>query len=178
MTTPPPSIHELFSAPRIKTRVQELAKQISADYQNSELTIVGILKGSFVFVADLCRELTLPCRLEWISIASYGEQTQSSGVVRMTGDLTQPIDGKHVLVVEDIVDTGLTLSYLLESLRLRKPHTLRVCALLDKPVRRRVLVPLDYSGFSIADEFVVGYGLDYAGQYRNLPFIGVLQNHK
>jgi hypoxanthine phosphoribosyltransferase len=168
---------ELYSATAIQERVAELGRRITADYQahGADLVLVGVLKGSVIFLADLMRHVDLPCTMELIGIQSYGDSTKSSGVVQITSDLTRPIEGKHVIVVEDIVDTGLTVAYLLHNLKTRQPASLRVCALLHKPERSLQPVPIEYLGFTIPNEFVVGYGLDYAQRYRNLPFIGVLE---
>ena len=171
-------IREMISAEKIRARVGELGRQIARDYRDDgeDLVLVGVLKGSIVFLADLCREIDLPCHLDMIGIASYGDETKSTGVVQITSDLTRPIEGKHVIIVEDIVDTGLTMSYLLENFRTRQPRTLKLCALLHKPDRTAVKVPIDYLGFTIPDQFVVGYGLDYAQKFRNLPYIGVVES--
>ena len=166
----------LVSAHDIETRVTELGRQISVDYAGSrQLLTVGILKGSTIFMADLVRAITIPVSFDFMAVASYGQSSSSSGVVRILKDLEQTIEGRDVLLIEDIVDTGLTLNYLLETLRTRNPASLRVCVLLDKPERRKVEVPVDYLGFAIPDEFVVGYGLDYAELYRNLPDVWVLR---
>jgi hypoxanthine phosphoribosyltransferase len=167
----------MHSAEAIARRVAELGAQITRDYQDrgKDLVLVGVMKGSVIFLADLCRAIDLPCTFELIGIASYGDETKSSGVVQITHDLTRPIDGKHVVVVEDIVDTGLTIHYLLDNFRTRNPKSLKVAALLHKPERSIQQVPIDYLGFTIPNQFVVGYGLDYAQRYRNLPFIGVVE---
>ena len=147
---------------------------ITADFaDDGEVVLVGVLKGSFVFLADLARAIDLPVGIDFLGLSSYGNSEETSGVVRVTQDLSQPVAGKHVLVVEDIIDTGLTMRYLLENLATRHPASVRVCSLLYKPARTRVEVPLDYIGFEIPDRFVIGYGLDYQGRLRNLPFIGV-----
>lgn len=167
-------IEVMFSAERIQERVAELGAQITADYADAgELMLVGVLKGSFVFLADLARAIDLPVDIDFLGVSSYGDAQETSGVVRLTRDLSRPIADKHVLIVEDIVDTGLTMRYLLESFATRKPASIKVATLLSKPARARVVVPIDYLGFEIPDEFVVGYGLDMAGKLRNLPFIGV-----
>jgi hypoxanthine phosphoribosyltransferase len=168
---------ELFSAATLADRVAALGRQITEEHKDvgDDLALIGVLKGSIIFLSDLARHINLPCTLDMIGIASYGDATTSSGVVRITSDLTRPIADKHVIVVEDIVDTGLTMHYLLDNLRTRKPRSLKVCALLHKPDREVKSVPIDYLGFTIPNEFVVGYGLDYAQRYRNLPFIGVLE---
>lgn len=168
------NIQVLLDADTIQRRVRELAKEISQDYAGQTLTLVCILKGAVIFLADLMRALEIPVHVDFMAISSYGAGTKSSGVVQILKDLDRPIEGKHVLVVEDIVDTGLTLRYLTENLRTRQPASLRVCVLLDKPDRREVDVDLDYVGFSIPDEFVVGYGLDFAEDYRHLPYVGML----
>jgi hypoxanthine phosphoribosyltransferase len=164
----------LVTAEKLKDRVDELARQISADYAGEELLLVGVLKGAVFFMADLARRLTVPCALDFMAVSSYGSSTDSSGVVRILKDLDSEIQGRHVLIVEDIIDSGLTLSYLLKNLRSRKPASLEICALLTKPARRRTQIDCRYVGFEIPDEFVVGYGLDYAEHYRTLDFIGVL----
>lgn len=166
----------LFSKGIIEERVRELAGQISRDYAGRELLIVGVLNGAFIFMADLIRSLTIPCRVDFVRLASYGNCTVSSGEVRITKDLETPIAGKDLLIVEDIVDTGLTLSRLVEMLRERRPESLRVCALLDKAERRLVPFTADYVGFPIPDHFVVGYGLDYNEKFRFLPDVCVLRD--
>ena len=152
-----------ISAEKIAARVQELGKQIAADYAGKEVVLVGVLKGSFIFMADLARAIELPeVRVEFLGVQSYGDETTSSGVVQITFDLTKPIDGKHVLIVEDIVDTGLTMDYLLDQMRTRHPASVKLCALLHKPSRMKKPCTIDYLGFTIPDLFVIGYGLDYA----------------
>lgn len=163
-----------LSAEKIAARVEDLGAQISRDYAGKELVLVGVLKGSFIFMADLARAISADLRVEFLGVQSYGDETTSSGVVQITFDLTKPIDGKHVLIVEDIVDTGLTMDYLLEQMRTRHPASVKLCALLHKPSRMKKHCVIDYLGFTIPDLFVVGYGLDYAQKYRNLPYIGVL----
>ncbi|MBP8812112.1 MAG: hypoxanthine phosphoribosyltransferase [Kofleriaceae bacterium] len=167
---------ELFSADAIAARVAELGRAITADYRAAgaadELIVIGVLKGSVLFMADLVRHIALPVTLDFIGVASYGDATASSGVVQITQDLTRPIAGKHVLVVEDIVDTGHTLTYLLANLATRGPASVKLCTLLHKPDRSERPVTIDYLGFTIPNKFVVGYGLDIAQRYRNLPFIG------
>ncbi|MGQ9511884.1 hypoxanthine phosphoribosyltransferase [Thermodesulfitimonas sp.] len=165
----------LLGRAEIQERVKMLGEMISADYRGKELLTVGVLKGSVVFLADLLRVLTVPVELDFIAVSSYGASSTTTGVVRILKDLDRSVTGKEVLLVEDIVDTGLTLKYLTDHLWQQEPAGLKVCALLDKPSRRRVPVTIDYLGFSIPDEFVVGYGLDYAGRYRNLPDICVLR---
>ncbi len=159
----------------IKKRIEDLGKQISEDYKGKQLHLLGILRGSFVFMSDLVRAIDLPLTVDFMALSSYGDSTKSSGVVQFVLDLGLPIEDKEVLVVEDIIDSGLTMHYLLQNLRTRNPNSVKVCTLLSKPARRKVEVPIDYIGFEIPDEFVVGYGLDYAQRYRNLPFIGKLR---
>ncbi len=169
-------IKELISSERIAARITELGAEIAADYSGKELVLVGVLKGSFLFMADLARAIPgHDVLIDFLGLASYGDASNSSGVVQITADLTKPIAGKHVLIVEDIVDTGLTMEYLLENLRTRHPASVRLCSLLHKPERAVKQVQIDYLGFTVPDLFVVGYGLDYAQRYRNLPFIGVLE---
>ena len=165
---------ELLSSNAIAERVRALGAQITADYAGKPLVLLCVLKGSFMFAADLARAIDLPLRLEFLGVRSYGDDTKSSGVVQITLDLTRPIAGDHVLIVEDIVDTGLTLSYLREQLLARAPASAKICALLHKPARSVKPVEIDYLGFTVDDVFVVGYGLDYAERYRNLPYVGVL----
>ena len=165
----------LFSEEQLKERVAQIAAQIDRDYAGKELMLVSVLRGSFIFMADLVRAITVPCRVDFMAVSSYGSGTVSSGQVQITKDLSEDITGRHLLVVEDILDSGNTLSYLLEVLRARKPASIRLCTLLDKPERRVKPVHLDYTGFAIPDAFVVGYGLDYNEYYRNLPYIGVLR---
>lgn len=167
--------HILIDAVTLNRRVAELGRQISTDYAGMTVVLVGILKGAVLFMADLARAIDVPLALDFMAVSSYGNQTQSQGVVRILKDLDEPIGGQHVLLVEDIIDSGLTLSYVLENLRRRDPASLRVCALLDKNVARARHVAPDYTGFAVPNEFVVGYGLDYAQRYRNLPYIGVLK---
>jgi hypoxanthine phosphoribosyltransferase len=164
----------LIEEASLQARIEELGRQISADYDGRDLLLVGVLKGAVFFLADLMRELTVPCEIDFMAISSYGDRTDSSGVVRILKDLDASIAGRHVLVVEDIIDSGLTLSYLMRSLSAREPASLQVCALLTKPDRREIDVPVRYVGFEIPNKFVIGYGLDYAERYRNLPYIGVL----
>ena len=167
----------LIETEAIQEQVQTLGRQISADYGALEdpVVLIGILKGSLFFLADLSRAISRPVEIELISISSYGSSIQSSGVVRILKDLDISIANRHVLIVEDIIDTGLTLNYLLRSLQARNPQSLKVCTLLDKPARRSVDIPIAYVGFTVPDEFVVGYGLDFNQRHRNLPFIGVLK---
>ena len=171
----PPEVRSLISAQRISERVNELAQQITRDYADRSLVLLSVLKGSFVFAADLARAIALPARVEFLGVRSYGDDTKSSGVVQITQDLTRPVEGDHIVIVEDIIDTGLTISYLREQLRSRNPASVKVASLLHKPARMKREVEIDYLGFTIDDVFVVGYGLDYAERYRNLPFLGVLE---
>jgi hypoxanthine phosphoribosyltransferase len=166
----------LIDEDRLRARVVELGEEISADYTGRDLLLLGVLKGAVFFMADLMRTLTIPCEIDFMAISSYGAQTDSSGVVRILKDLDINIEGRHVLVVEDIIDSGLTLSYLMRNLEAREPATLEVCALLTKPDRREIDVPVRYIGFEIPNRFVVGYGLDFAERYRNLPYVGVLDS--
>ncbi len=165
----------LIDADALRRRVEELGRAIERDYAGRSLVFVVVLRGSFIFAADLCRAVSVPLRIEFLGVESYGDSRETSGVVRITQDLKGPIEGEHVLVVEDIVDTGLTLSYLLQQLRSRAPASVRVCTLLHKPARTRVPVTLDYVGFEIEDRFVVGYGLDDAQRHRNLPYLAVVE---
>ena len=167
----------LVTEEQIAQRVKELGEQISRDYEGKDLILVGVLMGAGIYLADLLRAMSIPVAYDFVAISSYGADSRSSGVVRIIKDLDESVVSKHVLVVEDIVDTGWTLrlSYLLENLRSRKAASVRVCALLDKPSRREMGVAIDYNGFVVEDKYVVGYGLDYDGEYRSLPFIGVLK---
>lgn len=164
----------LISRSDLEDRIAALARQLSADYQGKELVTVGVLKGAFIFLADLLRQLTIPVRCDFVKISSYGMGQTSTGQVRLDLDLSLPIQGCDLLLVEDIIDTGTSTQWLMEHLRRKGPASLRVCALLDKPARRRTPVPLDYRGFTIPDRFVVGYGIDCAEQYRQLPYVGYL----
>ena len=168
-------INVLIKEDEIVARVKELAEQINRDYEGKTLHLNCILKGSVFFTCELAKRITSPVEIEFMSVSSYGSGTSSSGVVRIVNDLGTSIEGKNVLVIEDIIDSGRTLSYLLENLKTRNPKTLRLCTLLDKPDRRVVDVNVDYVGFVIPDEFVVGYGLDYDQKYRNLPYIGFVE---
>ena len=165
----------LLSEKDLQKAVKKLGKQISADYEGKNLMLVAVLKGSVIFMADLMRAITVPISIDFMSVSSYGNSSVSSGKIIMKKDLEESIVGKNVIVIEDIVDTGRTLSYLLDNLRQRNPKSLKLCALLDKPDRRVVDINADYTGFEIPDLFVVGYGLDYAQRYRNLPYVGVLE---
>ncbi len=168
----------LFSEDQLKERVRQLGEQITREYANigkdEKLLFVGMLKGSFIFIADLVRNINLHCEIDFMVASSYGDATESSGQIRISRDIGN-IDGQHVIIVEDIVDSGNTMRYILDLLAKRNPASLKLCSLLDKPSRRKVDVSIDYLGFEIEDEFVVGYGLDYASRYRNLPYIGVLK---
>lgn len=169
-------IRELLSEEEVDDRIRELGGQITKDYEGEELFLVCTLKGASFFACELAKRIKLPLTLDFIAVASYGDGTQSSGEVRMIKDLDESIEGKNVIVVEDIVDTGRTLSYLMDILKKRNPKTLKLCSLLDKPERRVVDIKADYTGFEVPDLFVVGYGLDYAQKYRNLPYIGVVES--
>src|SRR5690349_3338293 len=164
----------LIDRDSLQRRIAELGAEISVDYAGRDLLLVGVLKGAVFFMADLMRELTVPCEIDFMAISSYGAATDSSGVVRILKDLDINVAGREVLVVEDIIDSGLTLSYLIRNLRARKPASLEVCALLTKPERREIDVPVRYVGFEIPNRFVIGYGLDFAERYRNLPYVAVL----
>jgi hypoxanthine phosphoribosyltransferase len=168
----------LHSREAVQKRIAEIAAQIQSDHQAKELVLVGVLKGAFMFVADLARHIDLPLSIDFVGLSSYGEATESSGVVKITSDLTRPIEGKHVVIVEDIIDTGLTMRYLLDNLATRRPASVKICTLLQKPSRSRTRISIDYLGFTVPDLFVVGYGLDAGERYRNLPFIGVLKPGK
>lgn len=165
----------LLSEEQLQVKTAELGKQITRDYTGKNLLLLGTLKGAVPFIADLARAIDLPLEIDYMAVASYGDATQSSGIVRIIKDLEGPIDQKHVLIIEDIIDSGLTLSYLVDMLRRRNPLSLRICTLLNKERERVKAIPVDYQGFSIPDRFVVGYGLDYAQRYRNLPYIGILK---
>jgi len=174
------SIHDdveeiLLSGEEIASRVSELGAQLASDYAGRDPVLVSVLKGSIIFLADLIRSMEMPVSLDLMEVSSYGASTETSGQVRILKDLSKSIEGRDVIVVEDIIDTGLTLNYLLKYLRDRNPSSIRICCLLDKPARRLAEIPIDYIGFSIPDRFVIGYGLDYDERYRNLPYIGVLK---
>jgi hypoxanthine phosphoribosyltransferase len=170
-----PAIGEiLVQADDLRNRIRELGREISADYEGHDLLLVGVLKGAIFFLADLMRELEVPCEVDFMAVASYGSATQSSGVVRILKDLEAPVEGREILIVEDIVDSGLTLQYLLRNLEAREPRSLEVCALLTKPARREVELPIRYVGFEIPNKFAIGYGLDYDERYRNLPYVAAL----
>ena len=168
-------IRVLLSEEEVDARIKAIGEQISKDYQGKQVHLICILKGGSFFMCELAKRITVPVSFDFMSVSSYGGDTKSSGVVRIVKDLDEAIQGKDVIVVEDIVDSGRTLSYLMEMLRDRKPNSLRLCTLLDKPDRRVINVPVDYTGFQIPDEFVVGYGLDYDQKYRNLPYIGIVK---
>lgn len=168
------TLKPFISERRLQARVRALGRTIRSDYEGRDLVLVGILKGSFIFMADLARAIRLPLTCDFMRVSSYGSQTVSSGRIRMEFDLSHPVRGKDVLLVEDIVDTGWTLDHVLRELRRKKPSSLKLAALLHKPARTRVEVPIDYLGFRIPDRFVVGYGLDFDGRYRNLPHVAVL----
>ncbi|MCC2259080.1 hypoxanthine phosphoribosyltransferase [Intestinimonas aquisgranensis] len=165
----------LFTEQELKDRVAEIAAQIDKDYAGKEPMLISVLRGSFIFMADLVRSITLPCTVDFMAVSSYGSGTTSSGQVKITKDLSESIEGRDIIVVEDILDSGNTLSYLFQLLQARHPASVRLCTLLDKPSRRTKAVTADYTGFTVDDLFVVGYGLDYAEKYRNLPYIGILK---
>ena len=165
----------LLSEEEVDARIQAIGEQISKDYEGKEVHLICVLKGGSFFMCELAKRITVPVSIDFMSVSSYGSETKSSGVVKIVKDLDETIMGKDVIVIEDIIDSGRTLSYLLEMLKDRKPASLRLCTLLDKPDRRVVDVNIDYTGFAIPDEFVVGYGLDYAQKYRNLPYIGIVE---
>ncbi len=165
----------LIPEEQLQAKIAELGEQITHDYADKNLLLLGTLKGAVPFIADLARAIALPLEIDYMAVASYGDATQSSGIVRITKDLEGPIDQKHVLIIEDIIDSGLTLSYLVDMLRRRSPLSLHICTLLNKERERIKPITVDYQGFSIPDRFVVGYGLDYAQRYRNLPYIGILK---
>lgn len=165
----------LLSEEKIHKRIDEIGKEVSKDYEGKDLILVGILKGSVMFMADLMKKVTIPCSMDFMAVSSYGNSTKSSGVVRILKDLDSEIEGKNVLIVEDIIDTGTTLKYLMKYLKSKKPESIEIACLLDKPSRRKVDIDVKYIGFTIPDYFVVGFGLDYDEKYRNLPFVGVLK---
>jgi hypoxanthine phosphoribosyltransferase len=172
---PPATIGEaLVPEEQLQRRVRELGEEISRDYDGKDLFLVGVLKGAVFFLSDLMRAIEVPCEVDFMAVASYGSSTDSSGVVRILKDLDATIEGRDVLIVEDIIDSGLTLSYLLRTLKAREPRTLEVCALLTKPDRRKVELPIRYTGFEIPNKFAIGYGLDHAERYRNLPYVAAL----
>lgn len=165
----------LITEQQLSEKVTEIAERISEDYKDKEPVFIGILKGSFIFMSDLIKKINIYCDIDFMAVSSYGNQSETTGAVKISKDLERDIENRDVIVVEDILDSGLTLNYLIGYLNSRKPSSVRLCTLLDKPARRKVPIKVDYSGFKIPDEFVVGYGLDYAERYRNLPYIGVLK---
>jgi hypoxanthine phosphoribosyltransferase len=164
----------LVQADELQHRIREMAADVSRDYKGRDLLLIGVLKGAVFFLADLMRHLDIPCEVDFMAVSSYGSSTDSSGVVRILKDLDAPLEGRNVLIVEDIVDSGLTLQYLMRTLQARNPASIEVCALLTKPERRKVDTPARYVGFEIPDKFAIGYGLDYAERYRNLPYVATL----
>lgn len=164
----------LFTEKEIDIKIREMGKKISEDYEGKELLVIGVLKGSVIFTAELVKRISIPCSMDFMAVSSYGDSSETSGVVRILKDLDHSIEGKDVLIVEDIIDSGVTLNYLLNYLKARKARSIEVVALLNKPDRRVVEIDVKYLGFEVPDEFLVGYGLDYAEKYRNLPFVGVL----
>ncbi len=165
----------LLTEEQIHARVREMGKAISEDFAGKEVVFIGVLKGCFIFMADLMRCVTIPCMMDFMAVSSYGSGTVSTGAVKINKDLNEDIEGKHVIFVEDILDSGMTLSYLKQYLMVRKPASVNIATLLDKPSRRKADISADYCGFQVPDSFVVGYGLDYAEKYRNLPYIGILK---
>jgi hypoxanthine phosphoribosyltransferase len=168
-------IVSMLSAETIAARVKELGAEIERDYAGKSLVVIAVLKGSFIFCSDLVRAVNLPMRIDFLGVRSYGEGTETTGVVQITNDLSKPIENQDVLIVEDIVDTGLTIAHLMDLFHTRKPRSVKVCSLLYKPARARVHVNVDYVGFTIEDKFVIGYGLDFGEKYRNLPYVGVVE---
>jgi len=167
-------IEVMIDEAKLQSKVRELGAQITRDYKGRELTLVGVLKGSIFFLTDLARAIDLPVRIELMGVSSYLDGNETTGEVRITNDVSTPMGGRHLLLVEDIVDTGLTMQFLIDNLKARQPASLKVCVLLEKPARTKCKVAIDYKGFVIEDRFVVGYGLDYSEKYRNLPFVGVM----
>jgi hypoxanthine phosphoribosyltransferase len=165
----------LFDEDVLAKRISELGEDISKDYTGEEVMLVGILKGASIFLSDLARQINLPAYIDYMVVSSYGNSAETSGVVRIIKDLEDNIEGKNIIIVEDIIDTGLTLAYLRQNLLSRHPKSLKICTLLDKPARREKEITVDYKGFEVPDEFIVGYGIDYAEKYRNLPFVGILK---
>ncbi|MEA3423132.1 MAG: hypoxanthine phosphoribosyltransferase [Bacillota bacterium] len=166
----------LLTEEDIRDKVNELGEKITKDHQGEELILIGVLKGANVFMSDLMRKINKPIEIDFISVSSYGHSTESSGVVRILKDLDSEIEGKNVIIVEDIIDSGLTLKYLIQNFKTRNPKSVKICTLLDKPERRKVDIKIDYKGFVIPDEFIVGYGIDYAEGYRNLPYVATLKD--
>lgn len=171
-------IEQLISQEEIQSRVKEIGAQISKDYAGEEICLICVLKGGIMFMVDLAKEITIPVTMDFMAVSSYGNEQVSSGIVKIVKDLDDPIEGKHVLIVEDIIDSGRTLHYLINMLKERNPASIEVCTLLDKPEQRLVDVPVAYVGFVIPDQFVLGYGLDYEQRYRNLPYVGVVKPEK
>ena len=169
------TIRVLLSEEEVDRRIKEVADQINRDYAGKEVHLICVLKGGVFFMCELAKRITVPVSLDFMSVSSYGDDTKSSGVVRIVKDLDQPLEGRDVLIVEDILDTGVTLSNLVPMLKMRKPNSVKICTILDKPSRRKADIQPDYEGFQVPDEFVVGYGLDYDEKYRNLPYVGVLK---
>ncbi|MGL5151989.1 MAG: hypoxanthine phosphoribosyltransferase [Clostridium sp.] len=165
----------LFTEEVLQQRITEIAEKINEEYRGKQLLVVGVLKGSVLFAADLIKKITIPCEIDFMAVSSYGNSTETSGVVRILKDLDHSIENKHILLVEDIVDSGVTLSYLLKYLQARKASSIEIVSLLNKPARRRAEIDVKYIGFDVPDEFIVGYGIDYAEKYRNLPYIGILK---
>ena len=165
----------LLSEEKIDLKIKELGKLISEEYDGKDLLVIGVLKGSVIFVSDLVRNISIPCEIDFMSVSSYGASSESSGVVRILKDLDQDIEGKNVIIAEDIIDSGITLDYLVDFLKASKPKSIEIVTLLSKPARRKVDINVKYIGFEVPDEFLVGYGLDYANRYRNLPFVGILK---
>lgn len=165
----------LLDEKALAKRIKELGQEISTDFAGEEVLLIGILKGASIFVADLVRQISIPAYLDYMVVSSYGNSAATSGVVRILKDLEEDIEGKNIIIVEDIIDTGLTLAYLKQNLLSRNPKSLKICTLLDKPVRRKKEIDIDYKGFEVPDEFIIGYGIDYAEKYRNLPFVGLLK---
>ena len=165
----------LYTEEQLRERVVAIGQKITADYQGASPVCIGVLKGSFVFMADLMRSIDLPCQIEFLAVSSYGNKSETTGAVQLMQDLQADIEGRDVIVIEDILDSGLTLSYLINYLSVRNPKSIEICTLLDKPERRRAQVAAKYIGFTIPDAFIVGYGLDFAERYRNLPYVGILK---
>ncbi|MFD3155552.1 hypoxanthine phosphoribosyltransferase [Haloimpatiens sp. FM7330] len=165
----------LYSQEQLKDKIKEIGKNINRDYEGKDLVLVGILKGSVMFMSDLLREITIPCQMDFMAVSSYGNSTETSGVVRILKDLDFQIKGKHIIIVEDIIDTGITLKYLMKYLKSRNPKSLEIACLLNKPERREIEIDVKYSGYNVPDYFIVGYGIDFAEKYRNLPYIGILK---
>ena len=165
----------LYSREKLELRIKEIGERISIDYKDKDLVLIGVLKGSVMFMAELMKSISIPCSMDFMAVSSYGNSTTTSGVVRILKDLDDEIEGKHVMIIEDIIDSGITLKYLMEYLRGRKPQSIEIACLLNKPERRRVELEVKYIGFDVPDFFLIGFGLDYAQKYRNLPYIGILK---